>query len=265
MNSPLFPHCKSGVVRAKVFLLILLSLMLPCSSGLAESVAELKKQGDVFDEKFQPAEALKFYLPAEKLNPSDVKILLCIARQYRHLMADASARAEKISLGCTGLYYAQRAVALAPNQAEAHLSIAISHAKMVSLWDSKQKMQSSRQVKLSVDKAIELDPSLDQAWHILGCWHQRLAAVSVVKKSLAKLIYGGVPKASNEESVRCLKKAIELNPKRLIHYIELGCTYAQMGQKAEAKQFIEKGLAMPNVGKDDPETKQRGQEVLKGL
>lgn len=265
MNPLTFPHCNYRAYRAQFCCLLLLSLVLPCWSGLAESVAEMKKKGAVYDEKFQPTEALKFYLPAEKLSPSDAKLLLSIARQYRHLMADASTRAEKISLGCTGLYYAQRATALAPNEAEAHLSIAISHAKMVSLWDNKQKMESSRQVKISVDKAIELDPSLDQAWHILGCWHQRLATISVVKKSLAKLIYGGVPKASNDESVRCLKKAIELNPSRLIHFIELGCTYAQMGQKVEARQFIEKGLAMPDVGKDDPETKKRGREILKGL
>ena len=62
-----------------------------------------------------------------------------------------------------------------------------------------------------------------------------------------------------------MKKAIALNPKRLMHYIELGRIYAQMGKKEEARQFINKGLAMPDTEKDDPETKQRGRETLAKL
>jgi hypothetical protein len=50
-----------------------------------------------------------------------------------------------------------------------------------------------------------------------------------------------------------------------VHYVELGRAYAQMGRTAEARRFIEKGLAMPNVEKDDPETKRRGQETLAKL
>ena len=62
-----------------------------------------------------------------------------------------------------------------------------------------------------------------------------------------------------------MKKAIAINPHRLMHYIELGRIYAQMGRKEEARQFINKGLAMPDTEKDDPETKQRGRETLSKL
>jgi hypothetical protein len=47
--------------------------------------------------------------------------------------------------------------------------------------------------------------------------------------------------------------------------IELGRTYAMMGRKAEAKQYLEQGLSMPEKEKDDAETKQRGRESLKEL
>jgi hypothetical protein len=49
--------------------------------------------------------------------------------------------------------------------------------------------------------------------------------------------------------------AIEINPNRLMHYIELGQTYAQMGKIADTRRLIAKGLAMPDVEKDDPEIK----------
>jgi hypothetical protein len=38
-----------------------------------------------------------------------------------------------------------------------------------------------------------------------------------------------------------------------------------MGKTEEARRYLEKGLSMPRVEKDDPETKRRGQEALAKL
>jgi hypothetical protein len=38
-----------------------------------------------------------------------------------------------------------------------------------------------------------------------------------------------------------------------------------MGRTDDARRFINKGLAMPNSEKDDPETKERGRETLAKL
>jgi hypothetical protein len=38
-----------------------------------------------------------------------------------------------------------------------------------------------------------------------------------------------------------------------------------MGRPDDARKFISKGLAMPNTEKDDPETKQKGRELLASL
>ena len=61
------------------------------------------------------------------------------------------------------------------------------------------------------------------------------------------------------------RKAIEINPNRLMHYIELGCAYAHMGRTDEARSLIGKGLTMRETEKDDPETKRQGQELLATL
>jgi len=228
-------------------------------------MVELVKQGEVFDQKFQAKEALDCFLPVVKAEPRNVHLLLCIARQYRHLMADASAPQEKVRLANLGKSYALRATALAPTEAEAHLSLAIGYAKMSPLLDNKEKMAASRQIKSSVDKALALDPGKDLAWHVLGCWHQRLAELGVVKRTMARMVYGQVPDATYEDAVKCFQKAIALNPDRLIHHIELGRTYALMGKTAEARRCLNKGLSMPETGKDDPELKRRGRETLANL
>lgn len=247
------------------FSLIIAALLLACPASHAQSANDLMGSGDVFDRKFQAAKALQQYLPAEKLEPQNVPLLLRIARQYRHLMTDASSSTEKLRLGGIALGYGKRAAALAPNDSEAQLSPAITYGKMLPLQGSKEQVEASPRIKAGADKAIRLDPRNDVAWHVLGRWHQALANVGGLKRALGGLIYGKLPTTTNEAAVACFDKAIAINPNRLRHYIELGRTYAQMGKNAEARLFIEKGLAMPNMEHDDPELKQRGRDALAKL
>lgn len=236
-----------------------------CSVNGAESPDDLIAKGDALDQRFQATKALQFYLPAEKLQPTNVHVLVCIARQYRYLLADADTREEKLRLGGIALNYAQKAAALAPENAEAQLSVAISYGKMLPFMDTKSQIQASPHIKRYAEKAIQLDPRNDLAWHVLGRWHRTLSDVNMLKRSMASLIYGQLPKTTTEKAVSCFEKALEINPRRLMHYVELGRAYAQMGKTEDARRFIEKGLSMPSVEKDDPETKRRGQETLAKL
>src|SRR2546423_6931647 len=111
-----------------------------CLSGLAaraEDTDTMIAKGDQFDKQLQAKEALEVYLPANKLDPDNVKLLVCIARQYRHLMSDTSSQQEKLRLGNVSLEFATRAAALAPKNAEAQLSPAISLGKMLPFMSSK--------------------------------------------------------------------------------------------------------------------------------
>jgi tetratricopeptide (TPR) repeat protein len=245
--------------------LIIAALQLTCLASQAQTANDLMGLGDGFDRTFQAAKALQHYIPAERLEPQNVPLLLRIARQYRHLMTDASSSTERLRLGGLALGYGQRAAALAPNDSEAQLSPAITYGKMLPLQGSKEQVEASPRIKAGADKAIKLDPRNDVAWHVLGRWHQALANVVGVKRALGGLIYGKLPTTTNEAAVTCFDKAIAINPNRLRHYIELGRTYAQMGKNAEARLFIEKGLAMANMEHDDPELKQRGREALAKL
>lgn len=226
---------------------------------------DLVAKGDEYDVTFKSDEALKYYLPAEKLNPNDASLLIKIARQYVFRMDGLGSKAEKVESGRVALSYSERAVKLAPDMANSYLSVAVCWGKLTPLLGSKEKVEASRVIKQSAEKATKLDPSNDYAWHMLGRWHLALSDVGGMVRGIATLVYGGIPDASLEEAERCFKKAIALNPNRLIHYVELGRTYAQMGRKAEAISNLEKGLAMPNQEKDDGETKVRGRDALAKL
>lgn len=231
----------------------------------AQSIDELVAKGDVHDARLEAQTALNYYLPALQQEPKNVPLLVRIARQYRHLMTDASRKEEKLRLGGVALGYAQQAAAFGPRNAEAQLSPAITYGKMLPYQGSKEQVEGSKRIKESVDKALKLDPGNDLAWHVLGRWHQVLAGVGVVKRTLGRLIYSDLPVTTNENALKCFQMAIELNPRRSRHYIELGRTYAQMGNAEEARLNINKGLAMPITEKDDPEVRAKGQETLAKL
>ena len=231
----------------------------------ASPVSELVAKGDVADLAFKPADALNSYLPAEKLDPNNVALLLRISRQYRHMMSDAGNSAKKLAFGHQALGYDKRAADLAPNDSEAQLSSAITYGKMLPFQGKKEQVAASPLIKAAADRAIKLNSRNDNAWHVLGRWHQSLANVTGLKRSLGGMLYGKLPTGSYAESVKAFEKAIAINPKRLRHHIELGRTYALMGDSKTARSLLDKGLAMPNREKDDAEMKALGREALAKL
>jgi hypothetical protein len=127
----------------------------------AQPVDKLISEGDLFYAKLQASEALKYYLPAEKLDPGNVRLLVHISREYRHLMSDATASADKVRLGGAAVNYANRAAALSPKDAEAQLAVAISYGKLEPFQGNRQRFDAVHIIKDATDKAIELDPSND--------------------------------------------------------------------------------------------------------
>lgn len=227
--------------------------------------SSLVKQGDVYDKQYKPEEALKHYLEAEKLEPSNAGLLVKMARQYVYRMDDLPSKNEKVASGRTALAYAERAVKAAPGESDSHLCVAICWGKLTSYIGNKESVEASRRIKEASEKAVRLNPRSDYAWHLLGRWHQSLAELGGATRAVAKVVYGGLPAASNEEAVKCFQKALSLRSDRLIHHVELGRTYAAMGRTEEARKLIQQGLAMRNSEKDDPETKQRGRDTLAKL
>lgn len=242
-----------------------LFLLFTAAVALAQNREELIARGDAFDQSFQPAKALEFYLLAEKLTPDDPDLLVRMARQYRHLMTDIDDKKKQIVYGEKSIAYARRAAQLAPGDSEAQLSPAISYGKMLPLLGPKEQVRYSPLIKEAVDRALAIDPRNDTAWNILGRWQRALADVSGVKRVMAGALFGGLPKTRIEDAEKALQHAIQLNPNRVMHRVELGRVYAQMGRKAEARQELERGLALPNREHDDPAAKKTARETLRQL
>jgi len=180
-------------------------------------------------------------------------------------MSDTSNQTEKLRLAKLALDYSERAAALAPKDSDAQLAVAITLGKMMQMESSGERVRNSKRVKEFADRAIRLNSRNDLAWHVLGRWHQGYAELSSVRRKLGELMYGPLPSSTYADAAHAFERAVDVNPHRPMHRIELGRTYAGMGRSAEARTLINQGLGMPNRDKDDPEVKQRGRETLATL
>ncbi len=230
-----------------------------------ETPDTLIAQGDAADLRNENSTALDLYLEAGSLRPDDPEILRRIAKQYAQLMVDAPRDSDKRALGEKALTTAERAAALGPRNAKARLSLAIVLGRVAFLEPPRQRIELSRRIREEALAATRLDPREDLAWHVLGRWNYELANFNPFLRSLAELIYGRFPDASNEKAAEYFQKAIAVGPPRAVNHIEYGRALAALGRNDEARRQFQKGLALPSADKDDEETKRRGREALRRL
>ncbi len=234
-------------------------------SAAAAGLDSLLREAQAAEARFDSARALALYLQAEQARPGDTRILQKIARQYSDLVLDQPTRETKRAHARKALDYSLRAAALDPRDAVNALSVAISHGKLAAYSDAAAKVEYSRLVKAGAERALELDPGYAWAHHILGRWHHEVAELGRTARFFVRLIYGGLPAASQTEAVRHLRRATELEPAEPNHWLELGHALAAAGDKAAARAAWDKGLDLPARDRHAGPAKQRARAAQQAL
>jgi tetratricopeptide (TPR) repeat protein len=251
-----------AAVHMKKIACLLLCLSLT-ALGDNPRVAALLKSGDVKNNRGNLKGALGDFLEAEKVEPNNVAVLLRIAEQYSDLIDVTRGSPEAEKNARASLRYSQRAVEIDPNNAHAHLSLSISYGKLTDFTDNKTKIEYSKLIRDEALKAIELNPNEDFAYHVLGRWHFGIANINPVLKLLTKMVYGSLPKASNQEAVQYLRKATEIAPQRIMHHYELARIYVALGQRDLARREWRKILDLPALDKQDEEERRIAAKSLR--
>jgi tetratricopeptide (TPR) repeat protein len=245
-----------------LFVLGLLLLSLPCFAQNARILA-LIQEGDQEETTLGSRAALTSFLAAETLEPNNPAILVRIAKQYSDLVDQTKPPREAEKLGELGLAYAKRAVSLDPASAKAHLCLAVCYGKLTDFADNRTKVEYARHTKEEADKSLCLDPTDDFAYHVLGRWNYGVANLNPVVKWIARLSYGGLPPASNEEAAKDFRKAADMAPQRIIHHNELARVYVALGKTDLARKEWQTILDLPVQTKEDEAAKEAAKESLR--
>ncbi|RFT17038.1 MAG: hypothetical protein OP8BY_0980 [Candidatus Saccharicenans subterraneus] len=254
----------------RLIFLVILGLSLLAGPGLSQTAEEFIKSGDEYYAKWEDQKALAEYLKALEVEPKNYEALWKAARGYvdvADLMTGTGKEVEKqkFEMYVKAERYARQAISVNPNDTWGHFFLSAALGKKVLMLGKKEQIDASKQVRAAVDKAIELDPNNDLAYHALGRWHRRMAEIGGAKRALGSLIYGSIPKGSMEESEKWLKKAVELKPDYINHHLELGRTYVAMKKYDLARQEFNRCLELPEASAKDKQLKEEAKEELANL
>ena len=224
------------------------------SLALADSLWQVGQP----EASLEPLEALL------EASPMDADVLWRIARAKGDLGEAAKEEDEKETWYRAALEDAQAAVEADSMNADAFLTQAIAAGRVGLISGTKEKVELSRDVKESVDRAIELDPEKALAYHVRGRWNYEVASLGFFSRAALKLVYGGLPDASYESAIQDFRRAIELED-RVVNHLELGKAYLKVDDASQAKDELERALELENHYPGDTAYKQEAEALLADL
>jgi tetratricopeptide (TPR) repeat protein len=142
------------------------------------------------------------------------------------------------------LQLAEAALAADASNAHVHLAKAVVEGRMALDAGTQERVERSRLVKKHADRAIELDSTLDGAYHTRARWNREVSDLNFFERAVVKTVYGGLPQASFQQAVRDFKRAIELSNERF-HHLELGKTYVKMEEYDKAREQLQTVTELP--------------------
>ena len=251
-----------------LFAFVVVALLL--SPALAQTAADHVREGDAAYAMLNDAKALEHYRAALALEPANYEALWKTSRAIVDIAdvipatdKDVKERQKAMYTEATAL--ARKAVAANPNDTWGHFQLAASNGKRLLLLGKKEQIEASKEVRAEIEKAIEFDPTNHLAYHAYGRWHRRMDEIGGAKRFFGSVIYGSIPKGSFAESEKYLRKAIELHPEYINHYLELGRTLVALKKYDEAAASFQKVIDLPKTTSKDDMLKAEAKTELDAL
>jgi tetratricopeptide (TPR) repeat protein len=137
--------------------------------------------------------------------------------------------------------FARLAVAVNPSDAEAHFHLARAVGRVALSHGPKDRVKYGKVVREEALEALRLDPDHPGALHVMGMWHAEVRRLPGIARFFAKSFLGGqiLGSAKWDEAVRLLSRAVEVDPERLAHHLDLARIYRDIGQAEQARMHYQ--------------------------
>jgi Tfp pilus assembly protein PilF len=202
---------------------------------------------------------------ARQAESTNSAALCVLARKYCDLMYLTSSTDVQKDLAEKALVCSLQAVKADSNNATAHACVAVCYAKKSLYADVKTKLDYSRQIKHESEKTVALDPKQDIGYYLLGRWNYGVANIGLISRAYVRVVYGGLPEASNEEAINNFKQAIELAPDRILNHAGLAMVYETTGDKKSEIAELKKCRELKGISLEDEEAQRDAVQKLAAL
>jgi tetratricopeptide (TPR) repeat protein len=180
---------------------------------------------------------------------------------------DSIESAERDSLFARAEVLARRSVAADSLGAEGHFAVAATVGRASLALGQKERIRRAKVIREEALRTIELDPDHDGAYHVLGRWNAEIMRLSGLSRFFAKRFLGAgiFRQASWEEAIANMQRAVELDPARIYHRLELERIYADRERYQEARDQLGQIEALPDRELLDPVYRERAAALAKRI
>lgn len=163
--------------------------------------------------------------------------------------------------------YARRAVLADPAGADGHFALAAAVGRASLALGEQERIRRAAIIRNEALRTLALNPRHDGAYHILGRWNAEIMRISGVSRFFARNFLGaGVFKqASWPKAIYNMEKAVELDPGRIYHHLELAEIYADRKRHADADRQLALVDSLPVREVMDSVYKQQGAALRQRL
>lgn len=228
----------------------------------AQTAADAVSQGLQLVKEMKEEDALNKFKEALKLQPNNLKALCeasIMSSRVGNRQTDRDLQAAYFKVA---KIYAEGAVQQGPDDAEANLAMAIALGRMALISGAKEKVAASRDIKKYAELALKINPGLAEAWYVLGKWNYEVCNLNFAEKAAARLLFGGIPKASLANAIAAYEKCKSLAPSFILNYYELANAYHQNGEDQKAIDNLKQVFRIANNREDDPKIKEDCKKLL---
>ncbi len=213
-------------------LLSILTILLLFTLTFALSVQEVDHQYFIAQDKGTPSllkATLNEYLKLNSQIPNNCEILWKIARNYIEYGLRVQDSKEKIDAFNDARKFGEQALKINNESAMAHYEVAVAIGRLAQYVGILKSLFNLPALDGNFKDAIRLDPNLARAYLGLGMRYRD-----------TPWYVGG----SFDKALDYINKAIQIDPKYINNYLELGYLYEKMGKKDKAKDAFNKVLSM---------------------
>ena len=236
----------------------------------AQSAAEHIAAGDKDATALNATGALTEYKAAIAADPNSEEALWKASRTLVDLGEYEPDKDKQKDLYAEAKDDATKAVALKPNDPEAHFSVARAVGRVALSVGKKERVRFAKDVRTEAMETLRLDSLHPGAYHVMGRWNAEIMRLSGFSRFMAKNFLGGdvFGTASWAEAVRYMERAVALDPNRITHHLDLAEVYRDRnkpGDIEKAKVQFQAVIDGPITDFNDAHYKKEAQDELARL